>query len=160
MNKLKLYITGIVGIVSVSLIAFLASGCGNGDTDPTGLVDTWDMTQTIVIVATAPIDTLTPDVDTVSGTVTFNDDSTCSYDLVIKHTFTIGPTAIPVDTAISSSGDWSSTDSSFTINDPQSGELTFLYEISGNTMVTTGTIEIDIQGNLVPFTVIQTWKRQ
>ena len=160
MNTIKLCVTGIAGIVSVSLIALFASGCGNGDPTTSGLVGTWDMTQTIVMIASAPIDTLNPDVDTVSGTATFNDDSTCNYDLVIKHTFTIGPTAIPVDTAISSSGDWSSTDSSFTINDPQAGELTFLYEITGNTMLTTGTIEIDIQGNPVPFTIIQTWRKQ
>ncbi len=220
MNKLKLCITSVAGIVSVSLIALLASGCGdsgsgtsdvtyiivvtsgnNGTISPSGdvevkegddqsftiipdeqyivhdvlvdgvsmgavtsytfsnvksvhtisatfsvsheLLGTWDMTQTIMVFGNTPIDTLTPGVDTVSGTITFNENSICNYNF-------------DFDTSISISGDWSTTDSSFTINDSQAGEQTFLYEITGNTMVTTGTIATSI----VDLVLIQTWKKQ
>lgn len=156
MNKLKLCVTGLVGIVSVSLITLLASGCGNGDsTTDEGLVGAWNLTQMIVMVDPSS-DTL----DNVSGTLTLNDDnndSTFTYNLDINDTITIGTfPPIPMDTTISSSGDWSATDDSLTLNDPQVGEQKFLYEINGNTMVTTGTMAISI----VNVTIIQTWRKQ
>ena len=156
MNKLKLYIKGIAGIVSVSLITLFASGCGNGDpTTDEELVGLWDMTQMVVMLDTVSY-TFTPGVDTVSGTLTLNDDSTYNYYLDINDTITIGTFPVALDTTISSSGDWSATDDSLTLNDPLAGEQKFAYEIDGNTMITTGTMAISI----VNVTIIQTWKKQ
>ena len=158
MNKLKLCIIGIAGVIGLSLIVFLTAGCG--DDDPTNtpheLVGTWEMIQMIVALGATPIDTLTPGVDTVSGTATFDEDNTCTYNVDINHTFNTPVGPIPLDTAISSSGDWTSTDSSFTISDPQAGEQTFVYDITGNTMMTTTSMAI-VVGSL---TLIQTWNRQ
>lgn len=156
MNKLKLCVTGLVGIISVLLITLLASGCGNGDTTTDEeLVGTWNMTLMTVMLDTASY-TFTPGVDTVSGTFTLNNDSTYVYYLDINDTITIGTFPVALDTTISSSGDWSATDDSLTLNDPQVGEQKFAYEIDGNKMVTTGTMVISI----VNVVIIQTWKKQ
>ena len=149
MNKLKLYITSVVGIVGVSLIALLASGCGDDDPDSTHeLVGTWDLEQIIIsftIGGQTIIDTLPP--DSISGTLTFEEDET--FDLAMDMQGQV----------INTDGTWSTDGDSLTLDPSDTSEtMTFQYDVSGTTLTITGVIQI--QGVPVPVTTIQTWKKQ
>lgn len=152
MNKLKLCVTGIVGIVSVSLIALLASGCGDDDPTTHELVGTWDLEQMIMsftIGGQTIIDTMTPDEDTISATIIVEDDNTFT---------SISDMQGQVDTI---DGTWSTEGDSLILAPSDTTEtITFQYNVSGNTLTMTGTMVMEIQGVQVPVTMIQTYGKQ
>ena len=104
--------------------------------------------------------TLVPGVDTVQGTVTLNKDSTFKYFLDIDETLIIplGTVQIPVpiDTTISSSGTWMSTDTSLILKDPQVGTQTLSYKFNNAMLITSGKITI----STYTADLIQTWGKR
>ena len=147
MNNFKLCITGLVGIVSVSLIAFLALGCGDDDADSTHeLVGTWNLEQVIIVFNQVPIDTLTS-ADTMSGTATFEKNNTFDLELNIMG---YGDTL---------DGTWSTSGDSLTM-DPSdtTATLTVQYDVSGTILTITQGMIIEIQGFPVAVITIQTWR--
>ena len=148
MNRSKLCITGLVGIVSVSLIAFFALGCGNDDDDSTHeLVGTWNLEQVILVFNQVPIDTLTS-ADTMSGTAIFEKDNSFDLKLNIKG---YGDT---ID------GTWSTTGDSLTMTASDTSEtLAVQYNVSGTTLTITQNIIIEISGFPVTVTAIQAWRK-
>lgn len=148
MNRSKLCITGLVGIVSVSLIAFFALGCGNDDDDSTHeLVGTWNLEQFILVVNQVPMDTLTTADTTISGTATFEKNHTFDLELDL------------IWFADTFEGTWSTSGDSLTL-DPSDTTSTFTvqYNVSGTILTITWSMVIEYQGIPVTVTTIQSWR--
>lgn len=145
-------------ILSMVIVALFITNCGNSssaDEEEGPLVGTWDLTQ-MIISSIIFKDTLTPGVDDVSGTVALNGDGTYNSNVEIHYIAIIANFPITIDTTMSSTGNWSSTDSTITFTDPQLGEQISSYEINDNTMKTASSIAISIYN----INLTQTWVKQ
>jgi len=88
-----------------------------------------------------------------------NEDSTFSSTMSVNKTFSVMGFPVPIDTTITSSGTWISTESTITFTDAQGTPLTVDYDLSTTAPVLMANSKIELTDNIT-VTLNQTWEKQ